>query len=354
VESYPEYLKGRGAQLNPPNRYGKARVDTEGEWMDEALLPGPQTEFLADHPKSILSHNSSPDIPLAWSLNPYQGCEHGCTYCYARETHNYWGLSAGLDFERKIIVKENAPELLEQAFDNPKWKPAPVMFSGNTDCYQPVERRLQLTRRCLEVFLRYRNPASLITKNSLILRDLDLLVPLAEQRLVHVAISLTTLDEDLRRAMEPRTVPGSRRIEVIRRLSEAGVPVFAMLGPVIPGLNNHEIPALLEAAAAAGACGAGYNLVHLNGEVGLVFEHWLRKAFPDRAEKVLSQIRACHGGSLEDRRFGTRMRGEGSLAESIRQLFTLSRKRLFEGRSIPPYDLEAFRRPPKGQLSLFA
>ncbi|TAE58392.1 MAG: radical SAM protein, partial [Bacteroidetes bacterium] len=253
----------------------------------------------------------------------------------------------------KIIVKENAPELLAQAFEHARWKPAPVMFSGNTDCYQPVERRLQLTRRCLEVFLQYRNPVSLITKNSLILRDLDLLKELAALRIVHVAISLTTLDEDLRRAMEPRTVPGSKRLDVIEKLSAAGIPVFAMLGPVIPGLNNHEIPALLEAAAQRGAMGAGYNLVHLNGEVGLIFENWIRQAFPDRAEKVLNQIRECHGGSLEDRRFGTRSRGEGTLAESIRQLFSLSRKRFFEGRSIPPHDLEAFRRPPRGQLSLF-
>ncbi len=345
-------LKGRGSQINPHNRFKKLSLDTHAEdGLDEPFEVDPRTQIVYDHPKKILTKNSSPDIPMDWSINPYQGCEHGCSYCYARNAHEYWGYSAGLDFERIIIVKENAAELLEKELQKPNWKPVPLMFSGNTDCYQPLERKFEITRRCLEVLARYRHPVSLITKNQLILRDLDLLKALAEHDLVHVALSITTLNEDLRRRMEPRTSPGLKRLEVVRKLSEAGIPVMAMLGPIIPGLNNHEIPEILEKAAEAGACSAGYNFVHLNGAVGGIFENWIRAHFPDRAEKVLSQIREAHGGKLNDSRFGVRMRGEGAIADSISQLFKLSKRKYFQGRSTPPYNLTAFRRP--GQMSLF-
>lgn len=355
MEKYQDYLKGRGAQFNPQNRYKTAGYDTEAsDGLDEPFVPDPETEFVIEKAAKILNKVSSPDIPLNYSMNPYQGCEHGCVYCYARNTHEYWGYSAGLDFERRIMVKENAAALLTKELDHPKWKPEPIMFSGNTDCYQPGEREKLITRQCLEVFLRYRHPVGLITKNSLILRDLDLLKALAELNLVHVFISVTTLDESLRRAMEPRTASGKRRIDTIRALAEAGIPTGVMIAPIIPGLNNQEIPAIMEAAADAGALAAGYTLVRLNGAVADIFAHWLQLNFPDRAEKVLNQIRSIHGGKLGDSRFGTRMQGEGPMAVSIHTLFQLAKKRLMAGRSMPKYDTSHFRRPDKGQLSLFS
>ena len=354
MEQYPDHIKGRGAQVNPPNPYLKQRLDTGAEdGLDEPLVPGRETEVFHEHAKQILNRVTSPDIPADWSMNPYQGCEHGCVYCYARNAHTYWGYSAGLDFERKIVVKENAPALLEAAFRKKGWQPSPIMFAGNTDIYQPLERRLEITRRCLEVFLRYRHPVGMITKNSLILRDLDLLRELAALDLVHVRLTITTLDEDLRRRMEPRTASAAKRLETLRQLRAAGIPAGVMLGPVIPGLNNHELPALLEASAAAGALDAGYTFIRLNGAVGDIFAHWLGQQYPDRAEKVLHQIREAHGGKLGDSRFGARMRGEGPIAEGVRSLFHLFRRRYFADREMPPYNLTAFRLPPEGQLSLF-
>ena len=354
MEEYPEYLKGRGAQLNPENPYQKLQVDTQAEdGLDEALVPPKETELVVDHPKKILNEVKSPDIPAKWSMNPYQGCEHGCVYCYARNTHQYWGYSAGLDFERKIIVKPNASVLLEKHFQHPKWDPSPIMFSGNTDCYQPVERKLQLTRNCLEIFVKYQHPVGLITKNSLILRDVDLLQQLSQNDLVHVFITITTMDESLRRKMEPRTASARKRLDVVRQLADAGIPVGVMLGPVIPGLNNHEIPPLLEAAAKAGAQAAGYTFVRLNGAVAIIFEDWLRKNFSDRAEKVLRQIKESHGGKLGDSRFGLRMSGEGKIAEGISQLFRITKKKFFEERALPPYNLDAFHKTDRGQMRLF-
>ncbi|MEM7655783.1 MAG: PA0069 family radical SAM protein [Bacteroidota bacterium] len=354
MEQYPDYLKGRGAQINPPNPYLKQALETEVEdGLDEPLVPDPQTEFFLEHPKSIVNEVKSPDIPAKWSVNPYQGCEHGCVYCYARNAHEYCGLSAGLDFERKIIVKPDAPALLEQAFRKPNWEVSPIMFSGNTDCYQPIERKMELTRKCLEVFWKYRHPVSLITKNALILRDLDLLQQLASENLVHVHITITTLDETLRRAMEPRTASGKKRLQIVERLNQAGIPTGVMLGPIIPGLNGHEGPALLAATAKAGACSAGYTFIRLNARVGVIFEDWLRKVFPDRADKVLHQIREAHGGQVSDNRFGTRMRGEGPIAEGIAQLFRIHKERHYVGRAFPPYNLTAFRRTNRGQMQLF-
>lgn len=354
MQSPLEYQKGRGAQINPDNRFLSSSYSTEEtDGLDEAWEGAGKTQVFHEHPKTILNKITSPDVPGDYSINPYQGCEHGCVYCYARNTHQYYGYSAGIDFERNIIVKMNAPILLEEAFRKKSWKPTPIMFSGNTDCYQPLERSYKITRSCLEVFDAFSNPVSLITKNALILRDMDLLSHMAKRGLVHVMVTVTSLNEDLRRSMEPRTASGLRRIETIRKLSEAGIPTGVMLGPVIPGLNQHEAADILKASAAAGALTAGYTYVRLNGAIGQIFEHWIHQAFPDRAEKVLSQIKQAHGGSLSNNEFGKRMRGTGELAEGFSRFFKLMRKQYFSDRKMPPYNLEAFRKPEDGQLSLF-
>jgi DNA repair photolyase len=349
-----ELRKGRGAQYNPANPFQKAAyVADHPEGLDEAMTISTLTEFFKESPKKIINQVDSPDIGLSYSMNPYQGCEHGCVYCYARNTHSYWGYGAGLDFERKIIIKENAAEVLASQLENPNWKVMPLMLAGNTDCYQPAEQKLQLTRRLLEVLLQYRHPVSIITKNALILRDLDLLQSLSKLQLLHVNISLTTLDEKLRQKLEPRTATAPKRLEVIRQLSAAGIPVNAMLAPVIPGLNDQEIPELVRQAAAAGACSAAYSVVRLNGAVGEIFEDWLRKAYPDRADKVLRQIASCHGGHLHDSVFGRRMTGEGPWAETIASLFRVARQKYLAGRTMPPYDFGLFCQRGGKQLNLF-
>lgn len=349
------FIKGRGAQINTPNPYLKqAYVEEHIEGLDEPLISDTDTEIIREFPKTILNKVDSPDIGLGWSMNPYQGCEHGCVYCYARNVHQYWGLSAGLDFERKIIVKENAPQLLEEALRNPRWVPEPIMFSGNTDLYQPIERKLGITRKMLEVLLKYRHPVGIITKNSLILRDLDILKEMASMNLVGVSISVTTLDEKLRQKLEPRTASAKLRLKVIRHLTDAGIPVNVMVAPIIPGLTSQEIPSIIRAAADAGAVSAGYTIVRLNGPVGELFTDWIHKALPDRAEKVLHQIAACHGGSLNDSRFGVRIKGEGEIAKSIAQLFKSSRQKYMEGRQWPVLDTTRFVKLAKGgQMNLF-
>ena len=293
----------------------------------------------------------SPDLHGMYSINPYQGCEHGCIYCYARNTHEYYGFSAGLDFETKIIIKENAPALLEKHLMNPKWQPVPIMLSGNTDCYQPQERKFEITRKMLQVLAKYRHPVGIISKNSLVARDIDVLQDLAADRLVHVMISITTLNEDLRRRMEPRTVSGMKRLKVVEQLAKANIPVGIMNAPLIPGLNHHEIPQILKAAADHGALTAGMTVVRLNGSIGKIFEDWLHKNFPDRFEKVWNQISSLHGGNVNDSQFGRRMSGSGNIAEIIHQLFRTSKKKYFADREMPPYDLTKFRKG--GTLSLF-
>lgn len=259
-----------------------------------------------------------------------------------------------MDFERIIIVKRNAPELLEQKLRSRSWKAESIMISGATDPYQPVERKEGITRKLLEVMLRFRNPVSLITKNALILRDIDLLSELASMKLASVAVSITTLDEGLRRVMEPRTSSGLNRMKAVEALSRAGVPVVVMVAPIIPAMNDKDIPAILKAAADAGARTASYTVVRTNGAVKPVFEHWLRSHFPDRADKVIAQITDVHGGSVEDTRSGLRMKGEGAYAISINRLFSVLRKRYFSGRELPEADGSLFRVPPMGQLDLFA
>jgi DNA repair photolyase len=347
-----EYLKGRGAQIKTENRFLKQQYVTEHiEGLDEELISAPTTQIFEEQPKRIINKVESPDLGMAYSLNPYQGCEHGCIYCYARNTHEYYGFSAGLDFESKIIVKKNAAQVLEQQLMHPKWNAVPIMLSGNTDCYQPQEKIFEITRSILKVMAKYRHPVGIITKNSLILRDLDLLTDLAQDRLVNVMISITTLDEDLRRKMEPRTASAAKRLQAIETLNKAGVPTGVMTAPIIPGLNHHEIPALLEVAAQHGAVGAGMTVVRLNGAIGNIFEDWLRKNFPDRFDKVWNQICDMHGGNVNDSQFGRRMRGEGPLADIINQLYRTAKKKHFDGRSFPPYDLTKFRKA--GTLSLF-
>lgn len=352
MEQRDDYFNGRGAQIKTQNKFLRNQYVTDDiEGLDEPLLENPGTQVYEENAKKIVNQIESPDLRNMYSMNPYQGCEHGCIYCYARNTHEYYGFSAGLDFESKIIVKKNAAELVEKHIMRPGWQALPIMVSGNTDCYQPQERKYELTRSVLKVMAKYRHPVSMITKNGLVTRDIDLLKDLASDNLVQVYISITTLNEELRRKMEPRTASGLKRLNTVEQLAKAGIPVGIMNAPLIPGLNHHEIPDILKAAANAGALTAGMTVVRLNGSIGKIFEDWLRKNFPDRFEKVWNQICSLHGGNVNDSQFGRRMSGEGNIADAIHQLFHVSKKKFFEGRSMPPLDLTKFRKG--GLLSLF-
>jgi len=348
-----EYFKGRGAQIKTENKYLKAQYSTEHiEGLDEELIETPQTQIFQGTPKKIVNKVNSPDLNFGFSMNPYQGCEHGCIYCYARNTHEYYGFSAGLDFESKIIVKQNAPDLLERHLLQPSWQAVPIMLSGNTDCYQPQEKKFQITRQMLQVLLRYRHPVGIITKNALIQRDIDISKELADHRLVNVMISITTLNEDLRRIMEPRTASAQKRLQTLESLTKSGIPVGIMNAPVIPGLNHHEIPEILKAASDHGAVACGMTVVRLNGSVGKIFEDWLRKNFPDRFEKVWNQIGELHGGNVNDSVFGRRMTGDGNMADIIQQLYRAAKRKYFSGKSFAPLDLTQFRKG--GNLNLFS
>jgi DNA repair photolyase len=349
------YQKGRGSQINPDNKFLKTSYVNEfPEMLDEEFQSSHKTEIIYTYPKTVVNKVDSPDLGLEYSLNPYQGCEHGCIYCYARNTHEYWGFSAGIDFEQKIIVKQNVIEVLEKQFSSKSWQPKPLMLSGNTDCYQPLEQKLQITRRVLQTCLKFKHPVAMITKNALILRDLDILTELAKLNLVKVMISITGTDENVRGKLEPRTSTYKKRFAVIEELSRAGIPVGVMVAPIIPGLNNHEIPQVIELASKAGATQAGYTIVRLNGAVGPVFKDWLLKTFPDRADKVWNQICDAHGGKTNDSRFGVRMRGEGKMAKSIKGLFDISVKRFMKEERDFKYNLKDFNyRAADEQLSLF-
>ncbi len=353
-EENKEFFKGRGAQINTHNKFLKNKYVVEHqEGIDEPMLENTSTQFFEEHAKKIVSISNSPDLPFMYSINPYQGCEHGCLYCYARNAHEYWGFSGGLDFERKIIVKRNAAELLEQFFNKKGYKPVPIMLSGNTDCYQPIERKLKITRSLLQVFLKYKHPVSIISKNNLIIRDLDILKELAALDLVHVAVTLNSLNESLRLKLEPRTVTGQSRVKLISKLAAENIPVRLMLAPIIPGLNSDEIPTVIKAAADAGASAASFTIVRLNGSIAEIFTDWIHKAYPDRADKVLHMIADCHGGKLNDSRWGKRMRGEGQVVASIHQLFKISANRFMSGRSLRPFNLEYFSPSNGKQLNLF-
>lgn len=346
-------FKGRGAQLNPNNKFSKNQYQTDFiEGLDEPFLENSTTEFIQEFPKKIISVSKSPDIPFMYSINPYQGCEHGCVYCYARNAQEYWGFSAGLDFERKIMYKPNAAKTLAQQFNHKNYDMHPILLSGNTDCYQPAERKFKITRSLLGVFLKYQHPVSIITKNNLLLRDLDLLETLNTKDLIHINISLTTLNEDLRQKLEPRTVTGKGRLKIIETLAKKNIPVRVMIAPIIPGLNSEEIPNLLKAAAGAGANDACFTIVRLNGAISGIFKDWIEKTYPCSAEKVLHQIAACHQRKLNDSRWGKRISGDGNEAEAIHQLFRLSYKKYMKNKAMKPFNTQIFVKPQQ-QLSLF-
>jgi len=352
----PQAVRGRGASQNPRNRFEHLDYEPEPEGIvpDDPHASSPKTEFFKDRSQSFITYNKSPDVKFDAGINPYRGCEHGCIYCYARPTHEYLGFSAGLDFETKIMVKDDAPELLRRELSSPKWKPQPLGLSGVTDPYQPIERKLQLTRRCLEVLAESRNPVIVITKNHLVTRDIDLLRELAKHDAAQVMVSVTTLDARLSRTMEPRTSIPELRLRAMRELSEAGVPVGALVAPVIPVLTDHEIPRIVEAAADAGASSAGYVVLRLPLAVAPLFERWLAQHYPDRKDKVLNRMRALRGGKLYDSTFGKRMKGEGMWAKQIRNIFDVAyRKAGLDPRRTRPLSSESFRRPDAIQLSLF-
>ncbi|NQZ43097.1 MAG: PA0069 family radical SAM protein [Flavobacteriaceae bacterium] len=352
------YLQGRGAQSNAHNRFLKQVYERREDFLEYCRLEGElpesnKTEYLPVFPKTVVNKVSSPDVGMSYSMNPYQGCEHGCIYCFARNAHEYWGYSAGLDFERKILIKKEAPRLLEEQLKKKQWKAETIVLSGNTDCYQPAEQRFKLTRQCLEVFLKYRHPVGIITKNALILRDLDIIKELNTHGLIAVNISITSLSEKTRRLLEPRTATLKRRLDTIRRLSEAKVPVNAMLAPMIPGINSHELLPLAKAVADHGALSFGFTIVRLNGAIGQLFTEWINKTMPDRAQKVLHLIQECHGGSLNDSRFGLRNRGEGKVAEQIHQMARLAKKKYFQGREFPKLRTDLHEPYKAGQMKLF-
>jgi DNA repair photolyase len=345
-------LAGRGTGDNPANRYEEIHVEPDDGEAAEAGAP--PTIFYRDTSRSVLAENDSPDIDFRFSLNPYRGCEHGCIYCYARPSHEYLSFSAGLDFERRIMIKPDAPQLLRRTFLSPRWQPQAVALSGNTDCYQPVEQRLQLTRRCLEVFSEFVNPVSVTTKSALVTRDIDLLSTLASHGAAHVMLSITTLDGALARRMEPRAAQPERRLEAVHSLSAAGIPTGVLVAPVIPGLNDEEIPRILKAAAAAGARSACWTLVRLPQPVDQLFVDWLGEHFPERRERVLGRVRECRDGRLNDTCYGRRLRGEGPYAEQISALFEAAAHRHGLDQPLPSLNATAFRRPPRAgeQLAL--
>jgi len=325
--------------------------ERDADW-NEPDDPAPKTQFYRDASASIITRNDSPDVGFEASINPYRGCEHGCIYCYARPYHEYLGFSAGLDFETKIVVKENAPELLRRELSSRKWKPQVLSMSGVTDCYQPIERRLQLTRRCLEVLFEFRNPVAIVTKNFLVTRDIDLLADLSRDNAAAVFLSITTLDPNLARIMEPRTAQPAARLRAIKELATAGVPVGVMVAPVIPGLTDHELPGIVKAAAEAGARFAGMVPVRLPYAVADLFQQWLGRYLPDRKEKVLAQIRAIRDGKLNDSDFGSRMTGQGMFAEQLAKMFAVACRRAGFPEHGPHLSTEAFRRPAGAQMEL--
>lgn len=346
-----EQLRGRGVTSNPANRFATTSRERFEDY-DPSEDPAPRTQFIADASASLITYNDSPDIPFTASINVYRGCEHGCAYCYARPYHEYLGYSPGLDFETKIVVKYNAPELLRPELASPKWKPQVLAMSGVTDCYQPAERKLQLTRRVLEVLLEFRNPVGIVTKNHLVTRDVDLLAQLAHFNAAMVYLSITTLDAGLTPKLEPRASLPKMRLAAIQTLHKAGVPVGVMLAPMIPGLNDHEIPNILTAAAAAGAQSAGLIPLRLPFAVKDIFTDWLTRHFPDRKENILNRIRSLRGGKLNQADFGARMRGEGIWAGQLRQMFKVATRKAGLNLRNDELSAEHFRRPGGKQLSL--
>lgn len=346
-------MKGQGAVSNVKNKFESQEVFAA--WQDEWEPDDKKhkTELRPIVSKTIVNEVKSTDLPFIYSLNPYQGCEHGCSYCFARPTHEYWSLNAGVDFERKILYKPDAAKLLEALFRKKTYKPSTISISGNTDCYQPAERKLELTRKILEVCVKYKHPIGIITKNALLLRDLDLLQELQKDKLISVALSITTLDETLRQKLEPRTSSIANRLKAMQVLSEHNIPVIGMMAPIIPGLNSHEILKMAEAFKNHGANGFSYALVRLNDSVEPIFSEWAHTHYPDRASKILNQIKETHQGKLGSKTPMERMRGTGAYAETIRQEAALAKLKYFPDFCFPKLSTEAFEKNRNPQLSLF-
>jgi DNA repair photolyase len=351
-------IKGRGAQQNPKNRFEKLHIENteyDQNFVDEEFDQPLKTRtiFYKDESKSIIAKNDSEDVGFDYSINPYRGCEHGCVYCYARPTHEFLGFSSGIDFESKIMVKEEAPKLLEHELKKKSYVPKLIMFSGNTDCYQPIERRLKLTRELLKVCLKFRNPVSIITKNSMVERDIDILTQLADLELVTVTLSITTLDKNLAHKMEPRTSSPEMRLNTIKQLSGDKIPAGVNVAPVIPGLNDKEIPNVIKKASENGATHAGYIMLRLPYSVKDIFTNWINKEFPDRANKILNSIREMRDGKLNSSEFGKRFSGNGELADTIKILFNISCRKY--GMNKRPYNLttQYFTGRSSRQMELF-
>lgn len=355
-----DYKKGRGAQKRVHNRFFELEHIPDPEYLeycyleDDEFATDPKTQFKNVFPKTIVNKVKSPDLRMEYSLNPYQGCEHGCVYCYARNSHQYWGYGPGQDFEKQVLVKKNAAEILDQTLRKKNWKPGTIVFSGNTDCYQPVERKLEITRACLKVMLKHKHPTGIITKNALILRDLDVLKELAAYNLIKVNISITTLSEETKRFLEPRTSSIKQRLKAVETLSKNNIPVAVMMAPIIPGINSHEIFPLVKRISEAGANSVNYTMVRLNGAIGEIFTDWIEKAMPDKAQKVLNQIAECHGGNLNDNRFGIRMKGEGEIAKQVAQQFKIAKKKYLPNRNWPELDKSHYLAQKNPQLDLFS
>ncbi len=352
------YIKGRGSLSKPQNRFIKHEHVLENEFLNychhEGEIPeSNRTEIIEVFPKTIINKITSPDIGMDYSMNPYQGCEHGCVYCYARNSHEYWGYNAGLDFERKILVKRNAPQLLKKALSSRKYEPKLIMLSGNTDCYQPIERRLKITHELLKICLDYRNPVGIITKNALVLRDLDILKELNELKLLRITLSITSLRDSTRRVLEPRTSSVKNKLKTLETLSKNGIDVNVNMAPIIPAINDDEIFELVETVGSYGAKSVVYIIVRLAGQLGNIFESWLEAHFPDRKDKVLNILRSMRNGKLNDSRFGPRMHGEGLWADHIRALFTQAKKRFIPEHQYSNLNFEDFRPLSHGQLKLF-
>jgi DNA repair photolyase len=351
VNERPTTPRARGAVSNPPNRFEQIVFERDEDW-DPENDPAPATRFLRDNSQTLITYNESPDIPFNAGINPYRGCEHGCSYCYARITHEFLGFSAGLDFETRIMVKEDAPALLRKELSAKRWKPQLLAMSGVTDCYQPIERRLQLTRNCLAVLAEFRNPVGIITKNHMVTRDIDLLQELARHNAVGVNVSINSLDADLARRLEPRASSPRHRLAAVEVLAKAGIPVGVLVAPIIPGLNDHEVAKVLEAAGKSGARWAGMEILRLPLTVSAIFQDWLERNEPGKKAKILDRIRSMRGGKLNDPRFGERMRGHGVFADQIRQMFEVARRKAGLAEDAPALSTAAFRRPPGNQLEL--
>jgi len=351
-------IKGRAAQINPKNRFEKLHIENlpDEEILFDEGFPSDQkikTVFYKDDSKSVIAKNDSYDVGFGYSFNPYRGCEHGCIYCYARPTHEYLGFSSGIDFETKIMVKEDAPSLLEKEFRKKSYKPDLIMFSGNTDCYQPIERKLKLTREALKVCLKYKNPVCIITKNSLIQRDIDVLKELAGLKLVTVTLSITTLDKNLAHKMEPRTSSPDMRLKTIEVMAKNNIPVGVNIAPIIPGLNDKEIPDILKESAKLGAAHAGKVMLRLPYSVKELFIEWLDREFPEKSKKIINSIKGVRGGKLNSSEWGKRFRGEGELAEAIHKLFYLSCKKYGLNSERDYISAEHFVKSPPEQIEMF-